>query len=99
MRRSKYKIIVMIFLVLILLLLVLVQFQFTHKALARVALSIYVNNHYSSMDLQYQKVEFVPQFVNFSIRYTDKNGKAINFMVGPKFIPVYILYDPLNPHP
>ncbi len=66
---------------------------------ARIATNLYVNLKYQDLDLEYQTVEFSPQFGDYSVAYKDKNGKVYGFMVTPKSMPVIILHDPLSETP
>lgn len=95
--KSKYTKFFKLLLSILLLLVVLSQFTPVQKTIARLSTSTYVSTHYSHMDLRYQAVEFSPQFGDYFVRYTDKDGTIINFMVTPKFMPILISYDPLNP--
>jgi hypothetical protein len=66
---------------------------------ARIAANLYVSIKYQDLDLEYQNVEFSPQFGDYSVAYKDKDGKVYGFMVTPKSMPVIILHDPLNESP
>ncbi|MGG3916417.1 hypothetical protein [Bacillus sp. es.034] len=66
---------------------------------ARIATNLYVSLKYQELDLEYQNVEFSPQFGDYSVAYKDKDGKVYGFMVTPKSMPVIILHDPLSETP
>ncbi|MCA1056106.1 hypothetical protein LCM10_13990 [Rossellomorea aquimaris] len=66
---------------------------------ARAATKIYVGWKYNHLDLEYEDVEFSPQFGDYSVAYKDKEGRVYGFMVAPKSMPVIILHDPLNERP
>lgn len=94
--RTKVTMIVILF---ILVIVVSNQFTVVQHATARLTASTYVSFKYIDMDLSFDKVEYSPQFGDYSVSYKDNNGKRYSFMVTPKFMPVVILYDPLNPGP
>ena len=75
------------------------QFTVVQHATARLSTTLYVNIKYSDRDFQYQHIEFESHFGDYFVSYKDKNGENISFIVTPKFFPVIVLYDPLNPGP
>ncbi|ACV61317.1 conserved hypothetical protein [Desulfofarcimen acetoxidans DSM 771] len=80
----------------IIIVIILLQFSVIQKAVARLSTTLYVCIKYSDRDIQYQYIEYVPQFGDYFVAYEDKNGESISFMVTPKIFPILILYDPLN---
>ena len=64
---------------------------------SRLCTSVYVHLKHSDMGFKYKSFEYSPQFGNYSVFYTDSNGKIYAFNVAPNFLPIYVSYDPLNP--
>jgi hypothetical protein len=75
------------------------QITFVQHFTARAATKLYVGWKYNHLDLEYEDVEFSPQFGDYSVAYKDKEGRVYGFMVAPKSMPVLILHDPLNESP
>jgi capsular polysaccharide biosynthesis protein len=82
---------------LLLLFVVVLQFPIVQKTTARVSTSIYVNNKYKDKELDYQFVEYSPQFGNYFVHFKTKSGEKFSIEVSPKIFPTNIIYDPFNP--
>ncbi|MGD6845869.1 hypothetical protein [Rossellomorea aquimaris] len=90
---------VMLLVLAIILIIVANRISSVQHLTARIAANLYVSLKYQDLDLEYQNVEFSPQFGDYSVAYKDKDGKVYGFMVTPKSMPVIILHDPLNESP
>jgi hypothetical protein len=90
---------VMLLVLAIILIIVANRISSVQHLTARIAANLYVSIKYQDLDLEYQNVEFSPQFGDYSVAYKDKDGKVYGFMVTPKSMPVIILHDPLNESP
>lgn len=87
-------------LVIILLVLIISILQFTgilQNTVARLSTTVYVSVKYPSRNFQFQYVEYVPQFGDYFVSYKDKNNTQVSFTVTPKFFPIFVTTDPLNP--
>lgn len=63
---------------------------------ARITASIYVTLNYPTKGLKFQNAEYAYGFGDYSVRYRDKDGKTVGFMLCPKEFPVLIRYDSLK---
>ncbi|TBL79381.1 hypothetical protein [Paenibacillus thalictri] len=66
---------------------------------ARTSATVYVLLHYRELGLRFDNVEYSPPFGDYFASFTGKDGRKISFTVTPKFMPVLISYDPLDPGP
>lgn len=84
----------------VILFLLCLTLQLTGKlqyASSRLCTSAYVHLRYPNMGFKYKAFEYSPQFGNYSVFYTDTNGKVYAFDVAPDCLPLYVSYDPLDP--
>lgn len=63
---------------------------------ARISSSIYVTINYSSKELKFQSSEYAYGFGDYFVRYKDKEGKGVGFMLFPKEFPIFIRYDSIK---
>lgn len=63
----------------------------------RIASQMHVQNHYPSMSLKFVKMEYSSAHGDYFAVFQDKSGNVYNFLMTPKFMPVVVLYDPINP--
>lgn len=84
---------ILIFLVAIML---LAQIPVLKETLARGVTALYVKIKYPEHSFQFKDFIYESHFGNYIISYTDQDKQLITLMLEPKFLPVIIIYDPLN---
>lgn len=84
---------ILIFLVAIML---LAQIPVLKETLARGVTALYVKIKYPEHSFRFKDFIYESHFGNYIISYTDQDEQRISLMLEPKFLPVIIIYDPLN---
>lgn len=62
---------------------------------ARISTTLYLNAKHKDKEFSFVSFEFVPQLGDYLVAYKEQNGDLYNFKVGPKYFPIFILFDPL----
>lgn len=65
--------------------------------IGRVSATEYVKSNYHNMGLEFVKMEYSPAHGDYFAVFKDSKDKIYNFLMTSKYLPIGILYDPLNP--